>query len=154
MTAVSKVVVRILAISAFGLAGGPAFSDGSVSLNSAQSIIIDEWDQKDGTMGLTLNTDSIKAGPVTFSVHNKTEMKMLHEILLIPNPKSLSDLKLGDNGTKLDEEALEGLNEIGDVEPDETTEKTVTLEPGTYLLFCNQPGHFAAGMRKTLTVTR
>jgi uncharacterized cupredoxin-like copper-binding protein len=35
-------------------------------------------------------------------------------------------------------------------------EKTITLDlkPGVYLLICNVPGHYAAGMWTPLTVTQ
>jgi uncharacterized cupredoxin-like copper-binding protein len=28
----------------------------------------------------------------------------------------------------------------------------ITLEPGTYMVICNEPGHFAGGMHLELTV--
>lgn len=40
------------------------------------------------------------------------------------------------------------------VEPGETGELTMTFdEPGTVLIGCHQPGHYASGMKATVTVT-
>jgi uncharacterized cupredoxin-like copper-binding protein len=39
------------------------------------------------------------------------------------------------------------------VQPGQTGTKTFTIDkPGTYEVYCNQPGHEAAGMKGTLTV--
>jgi len=136
------------------LGTGPAAIAGQqLALANVPTVVIQEWDKKDGSMGLSLDTQTIKAGEVTFSVSNQTAMKMKHEVLVIPNPKDLAELKLEANGSKVDEEKLEGLNEVGESEPGESTVKTISLKPGTYLVFCNQPGHFAAGMHQVLTVT-
>ena len=40
------------------------------------------------------------------------------------------------------------------MQPGATKALTLDLKPGTYLLVCNLPGHYAAGMWTVLTVTR
>ena len=44
--------------------------------------------------------------------------------------------------------------EIPDVEADKTKSEEFELTPGKYVMFCNLPGHYAAGMYGTLTVTK
>jgi len=39
------------------------------------------------------------------------------------------------------------------LDPGETRLLTTTLEPGHYVIVCNLPGHFAAGMHVDITVT-
>jgi plastocyanin len=48
----------------------------------------------------------------------------------------------------------DGIEEEGEVVGEGgTSEVTVTLEPGEYEFYCSVPGHEAAGMKGTLTVT-
>ena len=126
----------------------------TLAVGDAARITIDEWDKTNGTMGLILSTATIKAGTVKFAVNNASMMKIPHEILIIANPKSLDDLSFDSSGAKLDEDKLMGRIEVGELAPGTVIAKDVSLKPGSYLLFCNQPGHFAAGMHQVLTVTQ
>ena len=129
-------------------------ADEQVASLGDQTITIDEWDKNDGTMGLTLNAKIFKTGPVTFSVTNKSIGSMAHEVLVIPAPADLSALPLEASGAKVDEDKLEGLEEGVELEPGKSGTKTINLAPGTYMVFCNEPGHFAAGMHELITVTK
>lgn len=142
----------VIALTMLGT-GLPARADDQVAMADAKVVTIDEWDKKDGTMGLTLSSESIKTGDISFMVDNMTEMKIPHEILIIPNPADIKALKLLPDSSKLDEEKLDGLKEVVELEPGAAKSKVVNLTPGTYLVFCNQVGHFAAGMHKVLKVT-
>jgi hypothetical protein len=42
---------------------------------------------------------------------------------------------------------------IEDMSSGSSGRMTVRLSPGTYVLFCNVPGHYAAGQHTTFTVT-
>ena len=56
------------------------------------------------------------------------------------------------DGARVDEDKLKGLKELGDVHPGKTRSTTVPLKAGNYVLFCNEAGHFKAGMFATFTV--
>ena len=64
-----------------------------------------------------------------------------------------SAFPMEDGGTKVDESKLRGIQELGDLDPGKSGQMKMTLDPGRYVLFCNQPGHFMAGMVATLFVT-
>jgi len=49
---------------------------------------------------------------------------------------------------------IEGVGEIDKIAPGETKKLEVTLQPGTYKVVCNLPGHQEAGMEATLTVSQ
>jgi len=43
--------------------------------------------------------------------------------------------------------------EVPELDPGKSGTLSVSLQPGTYLLLCNQPGHYEAGMWTVFTVT-
>lgn len=117
---------------------------------------------------------TVKAGPVTFFVTNTDVQK--HEMLVVPFPDAPSSesgvkaaLQPGRDGPleqvmsrmvydtsvlRLNEDDLGSLGEVADIEGGTSGEVTLDLAPGTYLLLCNLPVHFQAGMWTKLTVTR
>ena len=130
------------------LAAAPAFAAAPASLT------VEEWNKPDGSQGITLSTDRIKAGKVTITVKNNSTDEV-HELLFVRTAMAPDTIPTeADNPAKVDEAQLKDLSEIGDVAPGKSISKTVSLKPGTYMLFCNQPGHFMAGMHSMLTVTQ
>jgi uncharacterized cupredoxin-like copper-binding protein len=57
-----------------------------------------------------------------------------------------------ENENRVDEEKSGDLGEVSELDPGKSGKLTLTLKPGTYILFCNVPGHYTAGMWATLTV--
>ena len=51
------------------------------------------------------------------------------------------------------EEQVKVLGEAADLQPNASKSFDVALSPGSYLLICNIPGHYAAGMVAALSVT-
>jgi uncharacterized cupredoxin-like copper-binding protein len=93
------------------------------------------------------------AGKVTISAPNKGEL--VHELVLAKtnaDPGSLPTTADGEVDEAKLEASGEDAGEIADVEPQDTKEGTLNLTPGRYVMFCNIPGHYAAGMYGTLTV--
>lgn len=102
-------------------------------------------------MKFQLSQSTVPAGTVEFVVTNKG--KMPHEMVVIKTDLPLDKLPL--KGDKLDEDKAG--QKIGEIEDDElksgiTKTLKVNLTPGKYLIVCNLPGHFKAGMRTFLTV--
>jgi uncharacterized cupredoxin-like copper-binding protein len=52
------------------------------------------------------------------------------------------------------EKRIHHLGEISDLKPGAKGTMTLDLKPGSYVVICNQPGHYKAGMMTALTVTR
>jgi uncharacterized cupredoxin-like copper-binding protein len=108
------------------------------------------WDKSDGSQGVTLSTDHVKPGKVVFNVKNVSTGED-HELLLA-SADSPDALPMDASGARVDEDKLKGLKELGDVHPGKTRSTTLKLKAGKYMLFCNEAGHFKAGMYAAFTV--
>jgi len=108
------------------------------------------WNKNDGSQGVTLSTNHIKPGKVVFNVKNISTDED-HELLLA-KAASPDALPMDESGARIDEDKLQGLKELGDVHPGKMRSTTLTLKAGNYMLFCNEAGHFKAGMYATFTV--
>jgi uncharacterized cupredoxin-like copper-binding protein len=115
-----------------------------------------------GTPGIDLSkaTQIIKAsrttapvGDVTFNVTN-TSTDMVHEMLVLPVSTANQPLPYLADKLTLDESKTKSAGEVSELDPGKSGTLTVNLQPGTYLLVCNQPGHYAAGMWAMFTVTK
>lgn len=109
-------------------------------------VVIDlsEW-------GVGVSSSQVSAGEIAFHIVNNG--LLLHEVVVLDTPES-ADALATRNGT-VDFSAIPGdpVAELGEVGPSDTLDASLLLEPGTYVLFCNIPGHYSAGMYATLEVT-
>ena len=104
-------------------------------------------------MQLTVDQDSVPAGPITFAVTNRSK-SVVHELLAVKLPAANTELPYDEKDSKVTEGKLNKLVDSDDIKPGVKRSITVALKPGDYLLICNQPGHYRAGMRAALTVTK
>jgi uncharacterized cupredoxin-like copper-binding protein len=125
------------------------------------NVVLSEW-------VVEPEQDSVDAGEVTFVADN--EGGEPHELVVV-EAASADELPVDDEGA-FDEQAFgeeNVLGEVEDVEPGDTKELTLDLEPGDYVFLCNiveepgemedemEPGeephrHFAQGMYASFTV--
>ena len=118
---------------------------------SPQVVKADLWDKSDGSQGLTLSTTQVKPGKVTFVVKN-TSTGEDHELLLVKTDLAPEAFPMEADGARVEEEKFKGLEELGDVHPGKSRSTTIKLTAGKYILFCNEAGHFKAGMYSAFTV--
>ena len=91
---------------------------------------------------------SARAGAVRVKAKNVGDGE--HELVV-----AASDLKPGELPTSdgdVDEDALDVIGEVSETPPGKTGTTTLDLVPGKYVMFCNVPGHYAAGMYGRLNV--
>jgi uncharacterized cupredoxin-like copper-binding protein len=103
------------------------------------------------TMGITANMTEVPAGEVTFQVVNDSK-DMIHEMVIAPVADATTPMPYSTDLQKVDEDAAGHLGEVAELDLGQSGALTVTLKPGTYILYCNISGHYAAGMWTLLNV--
>lgn len=103
-------------------------------------------------MSIQLSSNTVPAGPIEFAIKN--DGKEPHEFVVLKT--DLPDSKLSLKENKLDEDT-KGIEKIGEVEEDDlksggSDTLKLDLKPGRYLIICNLPGHYQAGMKTELIV--
>lgn len=103
-------------------------------------------------MGVNASPGEVRPGPVTFRVTNLAS-QIVHEVIVARLPEGMEKLPYDETTTLVKEEALQSFGAVKEIEPTRTAAMTVTLKPGKYLLYCNLPGHYMAGMWTVISVT-
>lgn len=143
----------------------PAFADTTVKVELADmGGMMDMSKMMDMKMGMGMHGDmhmammsiavdkvSVPAGKVTFDVTNVSK-ETIHEMLISPIAGLDVTLPFSAAENRVDEEASGDLGEVSELEPGKSGSLTLELKPGLYVLFCNIPGHFNAGMWTTIEV--
>jgi uncharacterized cupredoxin-like copper-binding protein len=103
--------------------------------------------------GMVMKTDSthVKAGRVTLEAVNRSK-DLVHEVLVVPTPPDGKQLPYDIKTNTVIEKRVHSLGEISELKPGAHGTLTLDLKPGTYLLLCNQPGHYKSGMWTKLVV--
>jgi uncharacterized cupredoxin-like copper-binding protein len=101
---------------------------------------------------MKLDATSVPAGKVTFQVANEGQIE--HEMVLLKTDLATNALEMSaEEPDKVDEEAgAEDVGEVEDIEAGTGKNDTFDLTPGKYVLICNVPGHYKAGMMAAFEV--
>jgi len=108
------------------------------------------------TYKVTPEKTEAKAGEITFHIHNDAT-DLTHELVIFKTDLPPDQLPLTSEGV-VDEEGagLTFIDEVEDLEPGDSADLTVTLEPGNYALVCNANDnnemHYSHGMYVGFTV--
>lgn len=108
-------------------------------------------DMSKAIMHVVSDTSEVLAGDVTFDVANKSA-GMVHEMIVVKVADGAVQLPYDANTDRIDEDTARSLGEVSELDAGKTGSLTLTLEAGTYALFCNLRGHYMAGMWTLLTV--
>jgi uncharacterized cupredoxin-like copper-binding protein len=161
---IRKVGLIVLAVAALGVASACSSDSttdtGATSAAAGTSTVPCETPEPgDGTpiavaekdFTVTADPDSAKKGSTTFNVDNSGPST--HEFVVFATDLDQADLPLGDDGN-VDEEGtgVTHIDEIEDIGAGCQASLTVDLDAGNYVLICNLPGHYAAGMHAAFTV--
>jgi uncharacterized cupredoxin-like copper-binding protein len=104
-----------------------------------------------GMMSIRADKTSAKAGTVTFNVTNWSR-SVVHEMLVLAVDSPDAPLPYDFSKQIIPEDQVKALGETNELQPNGSKSIELTLASGNYLLVCNVPGHFAAGMVLAFTV--
>lgn len=93
------------------------------------------------------------AGDVTFHLDNRGTVP--HEFIVVATEKTAAQLleSIDPATNRIDEAALDVVDEQPEYEPGTTATLTVTLPKGHYVVMCNIEGHYKNGMYADLNIT-
>jgi uncharacterized cupredoxin-like copper-binding protein len=103
------------------------------------------------TMGIKVLPDTVKAGDVTFNVRNDSK-DTIHEMIVMYLADPSKPLAYIDAENRVDEDKAGDKGEVSELDAGKSGSLTVDLKAGKYLLICNVPGHYGAGMWAEFTV--
>lgn len=123
----------IVLAAACGGGGGGTTTPGGITVE------MKEWT-------VTLSKTALAAGSTTFNVKNTGSTA--HDLIILKTDAAPDALPQVDAKAKEDGRVagIEALN------PSASRDLTVDLKAGKYLFICNQPGHYALGMRTQVIV--
>jgi len=153
----NAVLIKSLAIAALAIALAPAMPISIAYAAASQTVAITLQDASvaPSTSAMAIKADpaKVKAGRVTLEAVNLSK-DLVHEVLVIPALPDGKELPYDIKTNTVVEKRVRSLGEISDLKPGARGKLTLNLKPGTYLLFCNQPGHYKAGMSTKLLVEK
>ncbi|RNJ41856.1 MULTISPECIES: cupredoxin domain-containing protein [Mesorhizobium] len=103
------------------------------------------------TMGIKASPGAVKAGEVTFKVINDSK-DTVHEMIVMYLAEPGKPLPYLEAENRVDEDKSGDKGEVSELDPGKSGTLTVDLKAGKYLLICNVPGHYGAGMWAEFTV--
>ncbi|HJX08409.1 MAG TPA: sulfocyanin-like copper-binding protein [Actinomycetota bacterium] len=137
-----------VAVAAVAMLGAVACSSSSSS-SSAGGTDTGGVSATEKDFAIDLASSSAPAGSVTFNISN--EGPSAHEFVVIETDDAPDALPTK-NGT-VDEDNLTVVDEAEDIAPSTTATLTTDLEAGSYVIICNVPGHYEAGMHTAFTAS-
>jgi uncharacterized cupredoxin-like copper-binding protein len=100
--------------------------------------------------GITLSKDIVDAGDVALEGTNEGTTTHELEVFSVPEGVDANALPVEGDAVPADE-MLEIVDEVEDIAPGTSASLSLALDPGTYVVLCNLPGHYANGMHATFT---
>jgi uncharacterized cupredoxin-like copper-binding protein len=105
-----------------------------------------------GMMSVRVDRSSVTAGSITFEVVNWSQ-SLIHEMVVVAVDSPDAPLPYDFDSQVVVESQIKVIGESEELEPSQSQTLELTLAAGDYLLICNIPGHYGAGMQTAFTVT-
>jgi uncharacterized cupredoxin-like copper-binding protein len=132
-----------------------ATSPAAVAATTVVNVLLEDSssDPAIGNMRISIDHATVTAGRVTFRAMNRSK-NLIHEMIVVRVDPKKPALPYDEKKTEVIEKKIQHLGEISELKPGAAGAITVSLKPGSYVLICNQPGHYKAGMVANLSVNK
>jgi uncharacterized cupredoxin-like copper-binding protein len=149
------IVSRVTALLAIALSSSTLASIAQGATPQIVAITLQDGGVDPSNSGMAIKTDTakVKAGRVTLEAVNLSK-DLVHEVLVVRALPEGAELPYDVKTNTVVEKRIHSLGEISELKPGAHGKLTLNLKPGTYLLFCNQPGHYKSGMSTKLLVEK
>ena len=145
---------NVIFASAVLLLSLATFSSVTVAATTVTVLLEDSSsDPAIGNMRMSLDHATVTAGRITFRAKNQSE-NLIHEVIVVRIDPKKPALPYDEKKGEVIEKQIHHLGEISDLKPGASGGITLSLKPGSYVLICNQPGHYKAGMDANLLVNK
>jgi uncharacterized cupredoxin-like copper-binding protein len=147
---------RVTAVLAVAMALGmlASVAQGATSPQVVSITLQDpSVDPSKSGMWMKTDTTTVKAGRITFEAVNLSK-DLVHEVLVVPALPAGKELPYDAKTDTVVEKRAHSRGEISELKPGARGKVTLNLKPGTYILLCNQPGHYKSGMSTKLVVEK
>lgn len=131
---------------------GPTSMD-TMGTAKPMGMAVKDADMTMATMRITADPETVPAGEVTFRAVNDSS-ELVHEMVVArirnpeePLPYSMDTMEVDEDGAGL-------RGKVSELNSRQTGSLTLTLKPGTYMIYCNIAGHYMMGMWTLITVTK
>ena len=125
----------LVATGALLVGAGAAWTASDQAAAKKRTVTLEEW-------SVTPNKKKVKRGKVTFTVANRGSIK--HNFVFVRTNKPPGKLPLKKSGLQAKEKVRVG--KLKPFKAGKTRKLTVRLAKGNYVLLCNLPSHYEAGM--------
>jgi uncharacterized cupredoxin-like copper-binding protein len=142
------VLAVLLACAVILILGLLARPSGGLTVPKGSRVVhVDEHD-----FGIHVSATTLTAGNYVFVDHNHGPSS--HELVMWKTDLGATQLPRGADGrVNEDSPKLDSVLDSGSsLNPGEVRLLTTSLDPGHYVMVCNLPGHYNAGMRVDITV--
>jgi len=132
-----------------------AFSSLTIAATTVVNVRLEDSssDPTIGNMRMSLDHATVAAGRVTFRAKNQSK-NLIHEVIVVKIDPKKPALPYDEKKGEVVEKQIHHLGEMSDLKPGASGAITLSLKPGSYVLICNQPGHYKAGMAANLFVSK
>jgi uncharacterized cupredoxin-like copper-binding protein len=147
--------INVILTSVVLLLSLATFSSVTVAATTVVNVLLEDSssDPTLGNMRISLDHATVTAGRVTFRAMNRSK-NLIHEVIVVRVDPKKSALPYDEKKTEVIEKQIQHLGEISNLKPGAAGAITLSLKPGSYVLICNQPGHYKAGMVANLSVNK